>query len=49
MINSSYNSFSISDITVMLNQINNLMSIIVSVQDLRNHNKFVHIETVIIN
>ena len=49
MINSSYNLFGISVITVTLNQIDNLKSTIVSIQDFANHNPNVQIEHVIID
>ena len=49
MINSSYNSFGISVITVTLNQIDNLKSTIASIQDFANHNPNVQIEHVVID
>jgi putative colanic acid biosynthesis glycosyltransferase len=49
MINSSYNSFGISVITVTLNQIDNLKSTFSSVQNFVNHNPNVQIEHVVID
>jgi putative colanic acid biosynthesis glycosyltransferase len=49
MINSSYNLFGISVITVTLNQVNKLKSTISSVQNFINHNQNVQIEHVIID
>ena len=49
MINSSYNSFGISVITVTLNQLDNLKSTISSVQNFVKHNPNVQIEHVVID
>jgi putative colanic acid biosynthesis glycosyltransferase len=49
MSNSIYNSFGISVITVTLNQIDNLKSTIVSIQNFANYNSNVQIEHVIID
>ena len=49
MINSCYNSFGISVITVTLNEINNLKTTISSVQNFINHNQNVQIEHVVID
>jgi putative colanic acid biosynthesis glycosyltransferase len=49
MNNTSHSSFGISVITVTLNQIDNLKSTIVSIQDFANHNANVQIENVIID
>lgn len=49
MINSSYDSFGISVITVTLNQIDNLKSTVSSVQDFASHNQNVQIEHIVID
>jgi glycosyltransferase involved in cell wall biosynthesis len=49
MINSSYNSFGISVVTVTMNQIENLKTTIFSIQDFANHNKYVQIEHIVID
>ena len=49
MINSSCNLFGISVITVTLNQIDNLKSTIVSIQNFANHNPNVQVEHVVID
>lgn len=49
MVNSIYDSFGISVITVTLNQIDNLKSTVSSVQDFANHNQNLKIEHIVID